>query len=290
MRTRILVAILLITAGVVVHAQLRGASRAPTRGARDAKAQALYDWANHMGMLRGVNENDSIATLELKGTGTIDVAGQACRSTDYHESVNYQQGGVRVTYTCTKPDGSTYKAGEIVRETWAWNEDGPIGAGLVAGRGTATPMPSALADRLIRLWSSPQGSVKAAVKGGAATTVAVEAGKTVVSYPIPGVMGATAKATLTGGAANGLCTSFCAERIEVRQGTNVIEFAYANYADYNPADNKLDAFYAGRMIEKKNGATVRDITVRETQTANLYIVIPVPANVRNAAPRQAAAQ
>ena len=290
MTLTMLAAIAVLAAGVAVHAQLRGASRAPTRPARDAKAQALYDWANHMGMLRGVNENDAIATLELKGTATIAVAGQACRSTDYHESVNYQQGGVRVTYTCTKPDSTIYKTGEIVRDTWAWDENGPVGAGLVPGRGTAIPMPTALADRLIRLWSSPQGSVKAAVKGGAMTTVAVEAGKTVVTYPIPGVAGATAKATLTGGAPNGLCTSFCAERIEVRLGTNVTEFTYSNYADYNPAENKLDAFYAGRMIEKKNGTTVRDITVRETQTANVYIVIPVPESVRNAAQRQAAAQ
>ena len=288
MTLTMLAAIAVLAAGVAVHAQLRGASRAPTRPARDAKAQALYDWANHMGMLRGVNENDAIATLELHGSGTIDVAGQACRSTDYHESVNYQQGGVRVTYTCTKPDGSTYKAGELVRDTWAWNEDGPLGAGLVPGRGTAVPMPNLLAERLIRLWSSPQGAVKAAVKGAAATTVAMEAGKTVVSYPIPGVAGATAKATLTSGAANGLCTSFCAEKIEVRQGTTVTEFTYSNYADYNPAENKLDAFYAGRMIEKKNGATVRDITVRETQTANVYIVIPVPESVKTASARQSA--
>ena len=290
MNTRWVIVVFALLAGTSLHAQLRGAARAPTRAARDARAQALYDWANHMGMLRGVNENDAIATLDLKGTGTITVAGQACRSTDYHESVNYQQGGVRVTYTCARPDGTVYKTGELVRDTFAWDEDGPVGAGLVPGRGTAIPAPNLLAERLIRLWSSPQGSVKAAVKGGAMTTAAVAAGKTTVTYPIPGVTGAVATATLTSGAPNGLCTSFCAERIEVRQGTNVTEFAYSNYADYNPAENKLDAFYAGRMIEKKNGATVRDITVRETQTANVYVVIPVPASVRSAAPRQSAAR
>ena len=61
------------------------------------------------------------------------------------------------------------------------------------------------------------------------------------------------------------------------------EFLYTNYADYNPVDNKLDAFYSGHMIEKKNGITMRDLTVKERQTANLYVVIPVPESVKNQA-------
>jgi hypothetical protein len=272
-----------------VHAQLRGASRAPSKAAKDPKAQALYDWANHMGMLRGVNEVDAIATLELKASGTITVAGQPCTLTEHRVSVNYQEGAMRVLYTCTLRDSTIRKGGEIVSGQYAWDEDGPIGSGLVPGRGKAIPMPNALNERLIRLWSSPQGSVKAAVKGGDQTKVAVTAGKTVVTYPIPGVAGATATATLTSGAANGLCTSFCAERIEVRQGTNVTEFLFTNYADYNPPDNKLDAFYAGRMIEKRNGTTVQDLTVKETQTANEYVVVPVPESVKTAGARQSAA-
>ena len=281
--------VILLAAGVSVHAQLRGAARAPARPARDARQQALYDWANHMGMLRGVNEVDAIATLELKGTGTIDVNGQPCTTTDYHVSVNYQQGGQRVTFTGKKSDGSACKGAELVRDKWAWDEDGPIGAGLVPGRGTAKPMPAALNERLVRLWSSPQGAVKAAVKGGDATRIAMEGGKMTVTFPVPGTTGITAKATLTNGAANGLCTSYCAERVDV-QGATPMEFLYSNYADYNPKENQLDAFYAGHIVERRGGMVVRDLTVKETQTANLYVVIPVPASISNAAPRQAAAQ
>ena len=273
-----------------VHSQIRGASRAPAKPTRDPKAQALYDWANHLGMLRGVREVDAIATLELTGTGTVTVMGQPCRLTEYRVSVNYQEGGQRILYTCARPDSTIYKTGEVVAGKWAWDEDGPIGAGLVPGRGKALPMPNLLSERLIRLWSSPQGAVKAAVAGGDQTSVAVVAGKKVITYPIPGVPGAIAKATLTNGSPTGLCTSDCAERVEVRQGTEVTEFLYTNYADYNPAENKLDAFYAGHMVEKHNGATVRDLTVKETQTANEYVVIPVPASVRNAAPGQSAAR
>ena len=274
-----------------VHAQIRGAARAPAKPTRDPKAQALYDWANHLGMLRGVREVDAIATLELTATGTVTVMGQPCRLTEYRTSVNYQDGGQRILYTCTRPDSAIYKTGEVVAGKWAWDEDGPLGAGLVPGRGRALPMPNLLSERLIRLWSSPQGAVKAAVAGGAQTSVAVVAGKKVVTYPIPGVPTATAKATLTNGSPTGLCTSDCAERVEVRQGTtDVTEFLYTNYADYNPAENKLDAFYAGHMIEKHNGATVRDLTVKETQTANEYVVIPVPESVKTAGARQSAAR
>ncbi len=41
------------------------------------------------------------------------------------------------------------------------------GAELVSGKGTATPRPAALQERLIRLWASPHGAPKAAIAGAA---------------------------------------------------------------------------------------------------------------------------
>jgi len=41
-------------------------------------------------------------------------------------------------------------------------------------------------------------------------------------------------------------------------------------------------FYAGKMVEKKNGAVVRDVTTVETETGNVYVVAPVPASVQKA--------
>src|SRR5438093_5519704 len=71
-----------------------------------------------------------------------------------------------------------------------------VGAGLVPGRGTPTPNRAAINERLIRLWSSPQGAAKAAAAGGDNTKVAIEDGKPIVTFPIPGVQGAMAKAWL----------------------------------------------------------------------------------------------
>jgi hypothetical protein len=276
------------------RAEARGQGAAPVRRAprlpagvkahRDNKTVA-EQWLWHMGMLRGVYEIDGVATLEVeKSTGTVRVAGQPCTLVNYRASMNYQVAGMRVQYTCTRADGQQYKAIEVVSGQFAWDEDIP-GAELVPGKGKATPKPDLLNERLIRLWSSPQGAPKAAEAAGVTAKVTTEGGKTVVSYPVPGVMGAVARATLTSGAPDGRCTSYCAERIEVRQGNVVTEFTYSNYEDYNDSENRIDAFFPGRMIEKRDGATVLDLTVERTETGNVYVVMPVPESVRRSGGR-----
>jgi hypothetical protein len=232
----------------------------------------------YTGMLRGVQEVDAVATLELQGTGTIQVQGQPCKLADYRASINYQVSGMRVQYTCTLSNGQSRKAIEVVsgeqkEAAFAWDED-VVGAGLVAGRGTATPNRAALAERLIRLWSSPQGAPKAAAAGGEKTKVAVENGKPVVTYPIPGLEGTIAKATLN--------AENQAERVQTTVGNVVTEFIYEKYADYNPADDKVYGYFPGHIVEKRNGTTVLDLTTTQTDVGNLYVVVPVPPNVRAA--------
>jgi hypothetical protein len=242
----------------------------------------LHDWANHMGMLRELEERDRIATLEYLGAGTVDIAGQPCQLTKYRVTINYQMSGMRAEIGCTRPGNQKHEEIQVVGGQYAWNEIGMPGGGLVPGQGSAVPAMEAFNERAIRLWGGPQGAVKAAMMGGANTKVGVEGGKTTVSFPIPGVPGAIAKATLTSGAVDGLCTRNCAERVEVRQGSVVTEFSYSNYADYNHPEEQLDAFFPGRIVEKRGAATLLDVTVTRTNTPNLYIVIPVPASVRSA--------
>ena len=106
------------------------------------------------------------------------------------------------------------------------------------------------------------------------TSVVWQGNKPVLTFPIPGVPNATATATLD--------AKFMAERVVVKQGSNTYEFAYSNYKDWNNALNPAEAFYAGRMIEKQNGTVVRDITTTVTETAQMYVVMPVPASVKAA--------
>jgi hypothetical protein len=244
----------------------------PAPGAKDLKA-TLFNWFWYMGMLRGPNEVEAVATLEHQATGTIQVDGQPCKLAKYRVSTNYQVPGQRIQYTCTRANGQQYSAIEVVNGQFAWNED-VVGAEITPGRGKATPMPGALHERLIRLWASPQGAPKAAMAGGDKTSVSHDTGKAVVTYPIPGVPGAIAKATLS--------TSNQAERVEVTLGNVVTEFTYADYQDWNNPLNKIEAFYAGKLVEKRNGATTRDLTTVETETGNVYVVMPVPASVRAA--------
>jgi len=244
----------------------------PAPGAKDLKA-VLFNWAWHMGMLRGPQEIEAVATLEHQATGVIQIDGQPCTLSKYRVSTNYQVSGQRIQYTCARPNGQQYSNIEVVSGQFAWNED-IVGAEIVPGKGKAAPMPGALAERLIRLWASPQGAPKAATAGGDTTTVAWENNKAVVTYPIPGVAGAVAKATLS--------DKYHAERVEVTYNGVVTEFTYGKYDDWNNPLNKIEAFYAGTLVEKRNGTTLRDLTTTETETGNVYVVVPVPASVRAA--------
>ena len=272
-----------------------GAPYTPAPGAKDLRS-VIFNWMWHQGMLKGTDERDMVATLEYQAKGgTIQVDGQPCTLSRYRASTNYQTFSQRIHYTCTRPSKQTYSNIEVVSWQYAWNED-TRGAEIGGTKGKVAAMPAAVQERLIRIWASPQGAPKAALAGtmdtwtlganpgvvvadGAAkvgnTSVTWDAaGKPVVTFPIPGVQGATATATLD--------AKFMTEKVVVTQGTNTIEFTYSNYQDWNNPLHKIEVFYAGRMIERKNGAVVRDLTTRETETGNVYVVAPVPPSVQKA--------
>jgi hypothetical protein len=265
----------------------------PAKDAKDLKA-VLFNWMWGMGMLKGHDERDMVATLEYQGKGTIQVDGQPCTLTKYRASTNYQTFSQRIQYDCTRPNGQKYSNVEVVSGLYAWNEDTP-GAEIGPTKGKTAPMPATVQERLIRIWASPQGAAKAAVAGttetfwlGAnpgtlfddgvtkarQTSVSWEAGKPVVTFPIPGVQGATATATLDG--------KFMTERVVVTQGSTTTEFSYGDYKDWNNPLNPIEVFYAGKLVERRNGAVVRDLTTDVTETGNVYVVVPVPASVQKA--------
>ena len=274
-RTFVTIAAVLMAVTSFAAQQQAPARYTPAKDARDLKA-VLFNWAWYMGMLRGAQETESVATLELKATGTIQVDWQPCRLTKYRISNNYQTTAERIQIACTRANGQAYQNIEVVSGQYAWDED-IVGAEIVPGKGKATPKPALLRERLIRLWASPQGAPKAAAAAKENASVAWETGKPVVTYPIPGITGAVAKATLN--------AQNQAQHIEVRDGNVVMEFDYAKYDDYNNPLNKIEAFMPGTSVEKRNGVTVRDLTTTETETGNLYVIAPVPASVKKASPQ-----
>ena len=106
------------------------------------------------------------------------------------------------------------------------------------------------------------------------TSVAWVGNKPVLTYPIPGVPTATATTTLD--------AKFMPESVVVKHGATTYEFTYSDYKDWNNPLNPAEALYAGRMIEKKNGTVIRDITTTLTETGQMYVVMPVPASVKAA--------
>jgi hypothetical protein len=277
----------------------RGTAFTPPAGAKDLKS-VLYNWTWHMGMLRSGNESELVKTLEYQAEGgTIQVNGQPCALKKYRISANYQVPGYRTQIECTRPDGQTYKNVETMSGEYAWDEDIP-GAELVPGKGKATPRPDAFQERLIRLWASPHGAPKAAIAGAAGlppsesfgqnpavlldrqatagakatTTLSWQGDKAVVTYPMPGVPGATATATLDAG--------FLPERVVVTHGTNKTEFVYGNFEDWNNPLFKIEALYPGTIVERRNGTVVRDLKAKVTEIGQVYVVVPVPDSVQKA--------
>jgi hypothetical protein len=275
-----------------------GGAFTPTPGAKDLKS-VLFNWTWHMGMLRSGAESELVKTLDYHAAGgTIQVDGQPCTLTKYRVQANYQVPGWRTQIECAFKNKQTYKNVETLSGDYAWDEDIP-GAELVPGKGKATPRPAALEERRIRLWASPHGAPKAAIAGAAGlpttesfgenpavlldnqakagakptTTLEWQGEKAVITYPIPGVPGAMATATLV---------NYLPESVVVTHGANKTEFIYGKWADWNNPLFKIEALYAGTMVERKNGTVMRSVNAKVTEIGQIYVIMPVPGSVRNA--------
>jgi hypothetical protein len=270
----------------------------PEPGARDMTS-VLFNWTWHMGMLRGQAEPELVATLEYQAEGTIDVDGQACALSKYRISANYQLPGYRTQIECTRANGEAYANIETMSGAYAWDEDIP-GAEIIPGEGTATPRPATLETRRIRLWASPHGAPKAAIAAAAGVplsescaenpaallerqaaagatsnaTLSWQGDRAIVTYPIPGVEGAMATATLG--------EAFLPERVVVTHGPNTTEFVYGDYGDFNNPLHRIEALYAGTIVERFNGEVLRDLRTTLTEIGQVYVVVPVPDSVRTA--------
>jgi hypothetical protein len=254
------------------------------QGATD-RAKVLRTAADALGMARfsdigGANTRlpaiDIINTMEVQGSGTSEMGGRQVK-TDFHIALGYNPVAARVELTRTPDGGAAQHAIETVRETYAWNES-EIGAGLVPGKGVATPAMTVVRERLLHIWMLPYGVVKAAYAAGDKTVVSTEAGATTISAPLTGPLaGITVKATLD---ANSLMTKVEARADNPSLANLNWEADYSNYADH--AEVLTDVKTPGHVVLKQGGRTVVDLTVKTWETNNPYLVFPVPSNVKSA--------
>jgi len=236
-----------------LHAQRRGGA------APNQLQQALYDMADAIGMLRNANEVDRIGSMNYWAAGTITANGQPCKVVDYKASVNWLLKGMRVDYKC---DGAPQRHVEVVKDNLAWNETEP-------GRGV-TAAPAAAGERALMLWTLPAGAIKAANDAGAATKVATENGKTVVTYPIASLK-ADVKLTLD--------KDNHIEQIASRMGGVTTVTTFAEYGDWNGADYLSDVMFPKRITQTRGNTTIADLTITKTNTYNPYVIMPIPANL-----------
>jgi hypothetical protein len=294
MRTKVFTTAVLLTVALAAApgaAQNAQPAMPPAEPAKDLES-ALYKAADALGMLRGPQERDGIITFEYWATGTMDVQGKPCQLKEYRASVRYPAAdrretfpvpGMRVDFTCA--DGGQRQI-QVVAGEFAWNETTPGGAG--------TPAPQAVQERLLQVWMVPQGLIKAARMAGPRAMFSMEAGKPVVTFPLPAPLQA-ATVTMTLDPANFLFHtmptgvrryfSHRIERVETRFNNAVTVTTYSDYADWNDSDYKSDALLPKRMIHERNGVRVMDLTLTRSQTYNPYVVMPVPENVRKTASR-----
>jgi hypothetical protein len=264
------------------------------------RAKTLRAAADALGMVRwsdiGAGATrlpaiDVVNTMEFWGSGTTYGLGQLYKpgeswpafKTEYHIAIAYTPPALRVEMTRTNPTASVQGGAaplriiQVVRDRYAWDES-EIGAGLVPGKGTATPALAAVNNRLLQLWILPYGVVKAALAAGDKTRISIENGATVITFPLSGQLaGVTVKATLD--AKNELA------RVETRTdnpalGEMITETEYSDYTDHG--EIATDVKSPGHIVRKQGGHPVLDIQVKKVDANNPYLVFPVPENVMKA--------
>jgi hypothetical protein len=70
----------------------------------------------------------------------------------------------------------------------------------------------------------------------------------------------------------------------VKHGANTTEFVYGGFQDFNNPLHRIEALYAGTIVERLNGKVVRDLKTKLTEIGQVYVVVPVPDSVQKAGP------
>jgi hypothetical protein len=248
-----------------------------------AEALGMVRWSDIGAGATRLPGIDIVNTMEIFASGTVYSAGQPSTA-EYHATLAYIPAAMRVEIT-RKGTGAAASQQTIqtVRENYAWNES-EIGAGLIPGKGTATPAMPADKGRLLQLWTLPYGVVKAAIAAGDKTKLSMENGATVITFPLSGnLAGITVKATLD---SKNLVT-----KVETRPDnpalTNMVtETEYSDYADHGEVLTDIKS--PGHIVGKQAGRPVLDLQVKMVNANDPYLVFPVPPNVKAATTERSA--
>jgi glyoxylase-like metal-dependent hydrolase (beta-lactamase superfamily II) len=228
----------------------------------------------------------NIKTLQFTASGANFSVGQNFTPAEpwprvtvksYTASINYDTGSMR--QELVREMGTTMPRGggapftgeqrqvQVVSGNSAWNMAAPAQAG---GAPQAAPAPANAVERMLWVWATPQGFVKAATTNNATTKKAK--GGTEVSFTVGG------KYKMTGliNAKNEV------ERVQtwIDQpivGDMLVETVYSDYKDFGGVR------FPSHIVQSQDGYPSLDLTVASVM-ANPAVDITVPDNVRTAQP------
>jgi hypothetical protein len=252
----------------VLRLAAQGQPTAPIEPASKDPKSVVFLAANALGMLRGLQQEDSITTLEFWGAGTVHDGRRTVQASSYRASIRFRLvPGMRVDFTARAANEPPQRQIHVVAGRFAWNETEP-------GVNATTVTPQAARDRQLLLASLPQSVVKQAAGAGGELAVSYEGLNTVLTFPLPALSGTTLSATLNGRS--------LIERV-VTRGELVSETTFADYADWNERGYKADILFPRRIVHTRGGVNVLDLTVTKTNTYNPYVIMPVPENIEKSA-------
>jgi hypothetical protein len=224
-----------------------------------------------LGMIRGPQRIDAINTMEVWGTGTAVLGSGPAAKIAYHASFSYRTPALRVDIS--RAEGA--RQIETFNNEFSWNESVP-GGGFIPGS-TATPMPSALAERQLQMWTTPHGVLKAAERAAKDAKVSKDGAMTVVSFPLLPLPGINVKMTLN---AKSEVEKVEATGANAALGKVNIEAMYTGYKDLG--EIATDVMFPAHIVRKRNGTVVLDLAVTKVDANNPYVVFPVPEIVEKA--------
>src|SRR3984893_8358104 len=216
----------------------------------------------------------TLASIQYTGGGSVFSFGQAYEPGErwprfvqrvYSAAINYQTPGMRLIQVRSQgehpPRGGGAQAVAADQRTvqavsgkFAWQEGGA----------QAAPNPGAVGDRLLQLWATPHGVIKAAMANSARVD-----GNT-VTFSLDG---REVKATLN---AQNLVEKVSYLSTNEVVGDYPIGIAYSDYADFGGIK------FPRHIVQTEDGHPTLDITVSEVKP-NAGETLDVPANVQQAA-------
>lgn len=232
----------------------------------------------------------NIKTLQFTGSGRNFSVGQNYTPTEawppvtvknYVASINYDTGSMRVELVremgpvMPRGGGGPFFGEQrqvaVVGGNYAWNVPAPpANAPAGAAAPPAAPQPGAQLERMLALWATPQGFVKAAMTNNA-TTRNVRGG-TEVSFTVGGKYKMTG--TINGQGQVEKVQTWIDHPIV---GDMLVETTYSGYRDFGGVT------FPSRIVQTQDGYPSLELTISAV-TANPAFDAPVPDNVRTAKP------